>query len=86
MNGRIPGTRPGTSAARTLLGGVAGVRSSAARETLFTRLVRGIHWPQHGDMKEGWVYIMTNRPNGTLYLGVTSDIVRRAWEHREGAG
>ena len=37
-------------------------------------------------MKErgGWVYIMTNRRNGTLYLGVTSDIARRAWEHREG--
>jgi putative endonuclease len=32
----------------------------------------------------GWVYIMTNRPNGTLYTGVTSDIARRAWEHREG--
>ena len=32
----------------------------------------------------GWVYIMTNRPNGTLYLGVTSDIARRAWQHREG--
>ena len=46
----------------------------------------GIHWPQLGAMKErgGWVYIMTNRPNGTLYLGVTSDIARRAWEHREG--
>jgi putative endonuclease len=27
---------------------------------------------------------MTNRPNGTLYVGVTSDIARRAWEHREG--
>jgi putative endonuclease len=35
-------------------------------------------------MKGGWVYIVTNRPNGTLYVGVTSDIAKRAWEHREG--
>ena len=25
-------------------------------------------------MSGGWVYIMTNRPNGVLYTGVTSDI------------
>ncbi|MFZ3236956.1 MAG: GIY-YIG nuclease family protein [Stellaceae bacterium] len=31
-----------------------------------------------------WVYIMTNRPNGTLYVGTTVDLARRAWEHREG--
>jgi putative endonuclease len=35
-------------------------------------------------MTGGWVYIVTNRRDGTLYVGVTSDIARRAWQHREG--
>jgi putative endonuclease len=35
-------------------------------------------------MVGGWVYIMTNRPNGVLNTGVTSDIGRRAYEHCEG--
>jgi putative endonuclease len=32
----------------------------------------------------GWVYFLTNHPNGTLYVGVTNDLVRRVWEHRSG--
>ncbi len=32
----------------------------------------------------GWVYMMTNRRNGTLYTGVTDNLARRAWEHRVG--
>jgi putative endonuclease len=35
-------------------------------------------------MPGGWVYMMTNRPNGTLYIGVTDDLARSAWEHRAG--
>jgi len=32
----------------------------------------------------GWVYFVTNRRNGILYTGVTSNLPRRAFEHREG--
>jgi len=35
-------------------------------------------------MSNAWVYIMTNRRDGTLYVGMTSNLPRRIWEHREG--
>ena len=34
--------------------------------------------------KNAFVYMMTNRRNGTLYVGVTSDLVRRCHERRNG--
>jgi putative endonuclease len=35
-------------------------------------------------MRGGWIYILTNGPNGTLYIGVTSNLIQRVWQHREG--
>jgi putative endonuclease len=37
-------------------------------------------------MKSGYVYIMANKRNGTLYLGVTGDLVHRTYQHRSGVG
>ena len=35
-------------------------------------------------MKTGCVYIMASGRNGTLYIGTTGDLAKRAWEHRNG--
>ena len=33
-------------------------------------------------MKQPAIYIMTNKHRGTLYVGVTSHLVKRVWEHK----
>jgi putative endonuclease len=35
--------------------------------------------------KQPAVYILASGRNGTLYIGVTSNLVQRAWQHRTGA-
>lgn len=37
-------------------------------------------------MEGGWVYILTNKPHGVLYVGVTADLARRVAQHRLGEG
>ena len=35
-------------------------------------------------MKQPCVYLLASQRNGTLYAGVTSDLVQRVWQHKEG--
>ena len=37
-------------------------------------------------MRNGYVYILTNKPYGTLYIGMTSNLSERLMQHRSGTG
>ena len=37
-------------------------------------------------MTGGWVYIVANKPHGTIYTGVTANLIERIAQHRSGNG
>ena len=34
--------------------------------------------------KQYYVYILASKRNGTLYIGITSDLIKRTWQHKNG--
>ena len=48
--------------------------------SVILRLDPGIHVLME---KSFYVYILASRRNGTLYVGVTSDLLKRVWEHKK---
>ena len=62
-------------------GGGGGVANHAL-SVVMAGLVPAIHVLQYLRMAGGYIYFMTNKPNGILYVGITNDLVRRVFEHR----
>ena len=67
------------------MGEVAG--AATPRAGIIGAVIRGLDPRTHSispPCMGGWVYILASKPYGTLYIGVTSNLVRRTWEHRTG--
>ena len=52
---------------------------------VIARLVLAIHLLQIAAMRYGYVYLICNRKNGTIYLGMTSDLGERIEQHKSKA-
>jgi len=47
-------------------------------------VIAGLDPAIHQTKMTYWVYILASKPGGTLYVGVTNNLVRRVYQHREG--
>jgi putative endonuclease len=54
---------------------------AAIHEKSFSEVSALYYQPQE---QKAWIYLLASQPNGILYLGVTNDLARRTYEHREG--
>jgi putative endonuclease len=62
---------------------IAVAEPSVQKKTVIAGLDPAIHLGCALLVRTYYVYIIASRKNGTLYIGVTGDIARRAFEHRE---
>jgi len=51
----------------------------------FPRRRESIVCVQEFILKKYYVYILSNKKNGTLYVGVTSDLIKRIYQHKDGS-
>ena|SRR5271157_2549344 len=57
-------------------------QSSSLRQELFFSVIPAEAGIQVPDMNDYYVYIICSKRNGTMYTGVTSDLVKRIYEHK----
>jgi putative endonuclease len=78
----------------TVVPAKAGTHTEPARQQLIFCFASSAHRSLNPTMlrrylemsmdKSSYVYILASGLNGTIYVGVTSDLVKRVWQHREG--